>query len=118
MTRKTQQAGWAIGALAAGVLAGGSFAAATISNQMSYKKAYPEAKGVSCKTCHEGLIGKATDLNAYGQALQQFKGVGQAQKLTTEDFQAFDAADADSDGVTNRAELDAGTDLNDPASKP
>lgn len=110
--------GMLAGALLAGVLVGGLAAHATVQNQMSYKKAHPEAKAVSCKTCHEGAMGKATDLNAYGQALQQFKGVGLAGKLTAEDFQAFDAADADNDGATNRAELDAGTDLNDPASKP
>jgi hypothetical protein len=100
------------------VLAGGRFAAATGQNQMSYKKAHPDAKGVSCKTCHEGAMGKATDLNAYGQALQKFKGAGEAGKLTAEDYQAFDAADNDSDGATNRAELDGGTNPDDATSKP
>lgn len=113
-----KRTGYYAAVLVAGVLAGGRFAAATVQNQMSYKKAHPDAKSVSCKTCHEGAMGKATDLNAYGQALQKFKGVGQARKLTAEDYQAFDAADADSEGATNRTELDIGPNPDDAAPKP
>jgi hypothetical protein len=95
-------------------------AGATMQNQVAYKKAYPgkEPKAYSCKVCHEGMVGKATDLNAYGLALQQFKGAGKAKALTETDYQEFDVADLDQDGASNRAELDAATKLDDPASKP
>ena len=104
-----------------GLLAGGPAAQATIDNLKSYKQAHPEKdpKTVSCKTCHEGAIGKAADLNAHGQALQQFKGgVGTAKKLTGDEFKAFDEADTDEDGAANAQELEAGTDPLDAASKP
>ncbi len=94
---------------------------ATVGSGKTYKQAYPgkEPAAYSCKACHEAAIGKADNVNAYGKALQQFKGgLGTAKALTVEDYQAFDAADADSDGATNAKELEAGTDLSDPASKP
>lgn len=100
------------------VVLGAGPAGATMQNMMAYKKAYPDAKGVSCKVCHLEAIGKATNLNAYGKALEAFKGTGQAKALTVEDFQAFDAGDLDKDGATNQAEVAAGTDPNDPQSVP
>lgn len=105
---------------AGGIVAGGTLAWATIDNVKSYKEAYPgkEPKAYSCKACHEGAIGKKGDLNAYGLALQASKAEQGAKKLTVEDYRAFEAGDADKDGATNLQELDAGTDLNDPASVP
>ncbi len=102
------------------LLAGGVPAGATIDNVKSFKLAYPgkEAKAYSCKACHQNAIGKKGDLNAYGLALQQFKTEAGAKKLTVEDYRAFEADDADNDGATNSQELEAGTDLNDPASVP
>lgn len=100
--------------------AAASTAWATIDNLKSYKAAYPEQdpKSVSCKTCHAGAIGKKGDLNAYGQALQQFKAPEPAKKLTVDDYRAFEQADLDKDGATNLQELQAGTSLTDPASVP
>lgn len=97
---------------------GSGTAGATLSNFTAYKKTYPEAKNVSCKLCHTEAMGKGTNLNAYGKALQAFKAVGAAKALTAEDFQAFEVDDLDKDGATNQKELDAGTDPNDPASVP
>lgn len=69
---------------------------ATMQNFKSYKEAHPDKdpKTVSCKTCHEAAVGKATNLNAYGLSLQKFKGAGKAKALTVEDYQAFDKAAA------------------------
>lgn len=100
------------------VALGAGPAGATMQNMMAYKKAYPDAKSVSCKVCHLDAIGKATNLNVYGKALQAFKGVGQAMARTVEDYQAFDADDLDKDGATNQAEIAACTDPNDPQSVP
>jgi len=112
---------WCGVALIASLLAAES-AWATIDNQKSYKAAYPgqEPKAYSCKVCHQGVVGKKGDLNAYGTALKAFKATmpADAKKLTAEDFQAFDAADTDADGATNAQELEAGTGLLDPASAP
>ena len=101
-------------------LSGGAASWATLDNFKSYKAAYPgkDPKLATCKVCHEHPIGKATDLNAYGKALQQFKGEPGAKKLTAEDYQAFDAADTDADGATNAQELNTGTDPLNPASAP
>ncbi len=93
---------------------------ATMGNLKSYKQAYPdkEAAVYSCKVCHQGAIGKKGDLNALGAALQAFKTAAgtDAKALTVDDFRTFEAADQDDDGATNQQELDAGTDLADPAS--
>lgn len=95
---------------------------ATMDNLKSYKQAYPdkEAAAYSCKVCHLGAIGKKGDLNAFGAALQTFKTAAgtDAKALTVDDFRAFEDSDPDSDGATNQQELDAGTDLSDPASTP
>ncbi|MBI4354520.1 MAG: hypothetical protein HY595_04720 [Candidatus Omnitrophica bacterium] len=95
---------------------------ATIDNQKSYKAAYPDKdpKAYSCKLCHDGAMGNKDNLNAYGKALKSFKATmpADAKKLTAEDYQAFDAADADGDGATNAQELEAQTDLLDPESVP
>jgi predicted CXXCH cytochrome family protein len=107
------------GVVVIAMAAGSPFAWATLENGKTYKRTYPgqDAKAYSCKTCHEAPVGKATNLNAYGKALQQFKGgPGTAKALTAEDYQAFDTADTDADGAANRQELDAGTDPLDPAS--
>lgn len=117
--RGVWQRGVLVAVMGCGVVAlGGGPAGATLQNFMAYKKAYPDAKGVSCKVCHLEAIGKAANLNAYGKALEAFKGAGQAKALTVEDFQAFDAGDLDKDGATNQAEVAAGTDPNDPKSVP
>jgi predicted CXXCH cytochrome family protein len=102
------------------LLLGATPAWATVDNLKSYKAAYPgkEPKAYSCKACHEGAIGKKDNLNAYGAALQKFKVDVGSKKLTVEDYQAFDAADEDGDGATNLQELEAGTDVSDPASTP
>ncbi len=97
---------------------GSGTASATLSSFMAYKKTYPEAKNVSCKLCHEEAVGKSTNLNTYGKALQAFKAAGAAKALTAEDFKAFETDDLDKDGVMNQKEIDAGTDPNDPKSVP
>ena len=53
---------------------------ATIDNLKAFKQAYPGRTAVSCKTCHQGIVGKRGDLNAYGLALQKLKGAGNATK--------------------------------------
>src|SRR3989338_1798525 len=66
---------------------------ATVDNLKVYKQAFPDkAAKASCKTCHEGAIGKKGDLNAYGLALQKLKGPGNALKLTEADIRAVPAA--------------------------
>ena len=92
---------------------------ATIDNLKAYKQAYPEkAAKTSCKTCHAGPIGKATDLNGYGKALQQLPAPANAKKLTVEDVKAAEALDPDKDGATTAQELEAGTDPSDEQSVP
>lgn len=75
---------------------------ATMQNLKSYKQAHPDQdpKTVSCKTCHEAAVGKATNLNTYGAALQKFTGVGKAKALTVEDYQAYDKANPPEAGAT------------------
>ena len=91
------------------ILALGSTAWATMDNLKTYKAAYP-GKPATCKTCHQGAVGKKGDLNAYGTALQTSKGgPGKALKLTTEDVKAVEKGDADHDGVSNGDEIAAGT---------
>ena len=60
------------GLILGAVLVRASSAEATIDNLKSFKQAYPgkEPKAYTCKVCHEGAMGKATDLNLYGQALK------------------------------------------------
>ena len=73
---------------------------ATGDNLKSVKQAYPNAKTISCKTCHQNPVGRATDLNPYGLALQASKGgPGKAKKLTVDDYRAIEKDDADKDGV-------------------
>lgn len=72
---------------------------ATVATQSTAKKAYPSAKGISCKTCHQNAIGRGGDLNPYGAALQKKK----------MDFKAIEADDSDGDGVSNGKEFEAGT---------
>ena len=100
------------------IVLGAGAVGATMQNLMTYKKAHPEVKSVSCKLCHEGAVGKATDLNTSGKALQAFKGAGKAKTLTAKDFKTFERGDMDKDVVPNQQELDAGTDPNDPKSVP
>ena len=78
--------------LAAPLLAGR--AEATGANFSGARKAYPTAKGISCKTCHQNPIGRAEDLNAYGAALKTFKLPQNAKSLTAEDFRAMEKEDA------------------------
>ena len=97
----------------------GQSAHATIDNLKTYKPAYPDqAKTASCKTCHEGVMGTATNLNGYGKALKQLPAPANPRKLTVEDYQAAAAADQDQDGATTMQELEAGTDPSDPTSTP
>ena len=79
-----------LGLCVAGIPA--SSAWATMQNFKSYKQAYPDKdpKTVSCKTCHEAAMGNAKNLNAYGLALQQSKGAGNAKTLTADDYKAAD----------------------------
>lgn len=76
--------------------------------QSSLKKTYPQAKAVSCKTCHQNAIGRGGDLNAYGTALQKAK----------LDFKAIEAEDSDGDGAPNLKELESGTNPGETAPKP
>ena len=79
-----------LGLCVTGVLA--SSAWATVQNLKSYKAAHPgkEPKAYTCKICHDNAVGKKGDLNAYGLALQQQKGEGNAKALTVEDYQAVE----------------------------
>ena len=74
-------------------------AEATMATQAAAKKAYPNAKGISCKTCHQNAIGRGGDLNPYGAALQKGR----------MDFKAIDGEDSDGDGAPNGKEFEAGT---------
>ena len=79
-----------------------------MANQSAAKKSYPNAKGISCKTCHRNAIGRGGDLNAYGAALQRAK----------LDFKALDTQDSDSDGIPNGKEIEAGTNPGEAPPKP
>ncbi len=70
-----------------------------MATQSAAKKAYPNAKGISCKTCHQNPIGRGGDLNSYGAALKK-------NKL---DFKALESQDSDGDGLPNGKEIGAGT---------
>jgi hypothetical protein len=103
------------------VVAVGSIDAwATMDNLKSFKQAYPgkDAKAYSCKVCHQGALGKTTDLNAYGLELQKLQVPANSKKLTVDDYKVAEAGDADADGASNGAELQAGTSPADPASTP
>ena len=115
-----QSRNWIIGISAVVALSLSGVAWATIDNAKSYKAAYPgkDSKAYSCKVCHNAAIGKKGDLNLYGQALQKHKASTDAKKLTVEDYRAIKAEDADADGASNKAEIDAGTNPGDPASVP
>jgi len=93
---------------------------ATIDSLKSFKAAYPgkDAKAYSCKVCHQGVVGKKGDLNAYGQALQKLKAPATAKALTVEDYRAVEKDDADGDGASNLQEWEAGAKWADPASVP
>lgn len=103
---------------ALGFVAEGAWA--TIHNQKSYKQAYPgkDPTTYSCNVCHQGAVGKASDLNGYGKALKALPAPTNPKKLTLEDYTAAEAADPDGDGVTTWQELEAGTDPSDAASVP
>ncbi len=106
------------------LLAGGMPAGATMANLKAYKDAYPgkDPKAYTCKTCHNGAMGKKGDLNAYGVALQalalQPKAPVDAKKLTEADYRTIEKADADGDGASNLDEINAGTAPGDPTSTP
>ena len=93
---------------------------ATFQNFQSFKKAYPgkDAKAYSCRICHEGAIGNATNLNAYGKELLDLKGDEGAKALTEDDYRAVEQEDADGDGASNLDEIEAGTDPGDATSTP
>lgn len=67
---------------------------ATMDNLKAYKQVYPDkAAKASCKTCHEGAMGKKDNLNAYGLALQKSKQPpANAKKLSAEDITAVPEA--------------------------
>ena len=89
-------------------------------NFKAFKQTYPgkSASLYSCKTCHQHAIGRKGDLNPYGASLQKAVAPGTANKLTEANFQAVEKEDADSDGVSNLDEINAGTNPGDPASVP
>lgn len=102
------------------MLVGAGPVGATIDNVKSFKLAYPgkEPKAYSCKVCHNGVMGRKGDLNAYGLALQKHKTPTDAKKLTEEDYRAIEQEDSDGDGASNLDEINAGTAPGDPASVP
>ena len=82
---------------------------ATVPNLVSFKQAYPAAKGVSCKTCHQNPVGRKEDLNPYGKSFLKLKAPTDPKKLKLEDFRAIEKEDADEDGISNLEEIKAGT---------
>lgn len=103
--------GWFVSLIVGVVLGVAGPAWATMDNFKSFKAAYP-GKLATCQTCHNGLVGKKGDLNAYGTALQEAKtkaAAADAKKLTEPDYRAVESGDADGDGVSNLAEITAGT---------
>lgn len=92
---------------------------ATVDNLKAFKAAYPgkEAKAYSCRMCHNSVVGKKDDHNAYGLSLKELK-APDAKRLTEEDFRAIEQEDADGDGVSNLDEITSGTAPGDPTSVP
>ena len=79
-----------------GMIGAASSAWATMDNLKTYKQAYPDqAAKTSCKTCHQGPVGKKGDLNAYGLALQTYQAPANAKKLTVDDIKAVKVPGAD-----------------------
>lgn len=103
------------GMLLVGVMVvGAGNASATIQNLTAFKKVYPQAKG-ACIICHTAAIGKSTNLNTYGAAIQALKATPEGAALTAEEaLKKLDGEDADQDGATNAAEIAAGTNPGDP----
>ena len=94
---------------------------ATMDNLKAFKQVYPPKAGQAapgCKVCHQSLIGKKGDLNAYGLALQKSKASADAKKITAADLKAIEKEDSDKDGVSNLDEINAGTSPGDPTSIP
>lgn len=105
--------------LSVGVGLGSSTALALPSGPTAFCGVYPDAPACSasvpaCTFCHAG--GPPTR-NAYGAQLEAQLVPGTARPLTDAQFQmglaaalaAIEGEDADMDGVSNRAEIDAGT---------
>lgn len=67
-------------------------------------KAVPEAKGVSCTTCHTQAGG--TETNAFGRDFLQ---VAARAQFTQEAWEQLLAMDSDNDGISNYLELMQGT---------
>jgi len=100
----------------AAILAAMSFGATTASATTSAKAVFDAEYGaagsaVSCFVCHTGTPGSMT---AYGN---QYKAAGGGKNGTLGAILAIDGLDADGDGVTNGAEIAAGTEIN-PAAVP
>lgn len=85
-------------------VAGSGYANSTYFN--AWKAAYPTSATVSssCSICHTS----APALNGYGDAVL----------AANSNFASIEQADSDNDGATNIAEITAGTNPGDPASKP
>ena len=98
-----------------GLLTGSGPAWATGANLVSLKKVYPEAKAVSCKTCHRNAVGRRDDLNTYGAALQKLKLPEASKNLAVGDYRAVETEDSDADGLSNAEEIKAGTNPGEPA---
>ena len=114
-TRRSARVGFGV-SLVIGALGFGQPAGATMSNFKTFKQAYPDAKSVSCKMCHQNPIGKKGDLNPYGLALQTHKAPADAKSLTMDEIRAVEQEDADGDGASNLEEIKAGTLPGDPNS--
>ncbi len=90
------------------LVVGNDRAAATSSIMSSFVSRYsPSSKLASCTTCHNGTPSIST-LNPYGRALMN-AGVS---------FAAIESVDSDGDGVSNLAEIQAGTFPGDASDKP
>ena len=85
----------------------------TMETQKAFVAKYPDAKAKlgKCSTCHVKGMPKKDDAvsNAFGKELEK--------SGKPVDFAKVEALDSDGDGVTNIAEIQAGTNPGDPASK-